>query len=113
MITGAHILLSSKDANADRAFLRDVLEFKHIDIGDGWLIFALPPSEVAVHPAEHAQHELFFMCDDVEQTVAKLVSHGAPCTKIEDTGWGLLTRVTLPSGAAIGIYEPKHARVEN
>ncbi len=113
MITGAHVLLSSKNAEADRAFLRDVLELKHIDIGDGWLIFALPPSEIGVSSADLPQHELFLICDDIEQTTAKLASHNTPCAEIEDAGWGLLTRITLPSGATLGIYEAKYTRIKN
>ncbi len=111
MIKGVHTMFYSSDADGVRAFLRDKLGFSFTDVGGGWLIFALPPSEVAVHPAErNAHHEMYLMCDDVEQTVAKLTSHGVTCTGIEDTGWGRLTKVTLPSGATIGVYEPKHAR---
>ena len=112
MIDGAHVVLYSSDADADRAFLRDVLGFPHVDVGDGWLIFALPPSEVAVHPAAENGHELFFMCDDVEATVAELTARGVACSDIEDAGWGRLMRATLPGGMAIGIYQPRHARPE-
>lgn len=110
MITGAHIILYSQDADADRAFLRDALGFDHVDAGDGWLIFALPPSEVAVHPAEAGgSHELFLMTDDVQAAVAKLTAAGTACEPIEDAGWGLLTYLKLPGGGRLGLYQPRHA----
>ena len=111
MINGAHVILYSKDAEADRAFLRDTLSLPHVDVGDGWLIFGLPPSEVAVHPAEESgRHELFFMCEDIDELVATLAIRGIPFGDIHDQPWGRLVRVTLPGGGAVGIYEPKHER---
>ena len=110
MITGAHMIIYSTDAEADRAFFRDVLKFPHVDAGDGWLIFALPPAEVAVHPAEeNGKHEIYLMCDDVEATVRHLESRGIASTPVSDQGWGLLTEVTLPGGGKLGLYQPRHA----
>ena len=110
MITGAHAIISSTDADADRAFLRDVLGFPSVDAGDGWLIFALPPAEVAVHPAdENDRHELYLMTDDVEALVASLEGEGIAASPIADRGWGLLTQVTLPGGGTLGVYQPRHA----
>ena len=111
MITGAHAVLFSRDAEADRAFLRDVLGLGHVDAGGGWLIFALPPAEAAVHPAEagEGEHRLYLMCDDVEATVADLRSRGAELAgPVSDEGWGLLTAIKLPGGGELGLYEPRH-----
>ncbi|MEU2430858.1 VOC family protein [Streptomyces sp. NPDC007861] len=112
MINGAHLIIYSRDAEADRAFLRDVLGYPHVDAGGGWLIFKLPPAEVAVHPVEGAEtHELYLMCDDVEATVAELTARGVEFTQpVTDAGWGLLTRLRLPGGGEVGMYEPRHAR---
>jgi len=109
-ITGAHAIVYSTDAEADRAFLRDVLGFRSVDAGDGWLIFALPPAEVAVHPGdENDLHELYLMTDDVEALVASLKGRGIVASPIADRGWGLLTQVTLPGGGALGVYQARHA----
>src|SRR4026209_2140853 len=109
MIFGAHVIVYSKDAAADRAFFRDVLGFSSVDAGRGWLIFALPPAEVAVHPAErNGKHELYFMCDDLDATIADLTGRGVPCSKIEQAGWGSMTSITLPGGGKVGIYQPRH-----
>ena len=111
MIVGAHAILSSTKPEADRAFLKDVIGFPSVDVGGGWLIFGLPPSEVAVHPAEkNDEHELFLMTDDVDRLVASLGQKGFPCAPVQNVGWGLLTRVTLPGGGTLGIYQPRHAR---
>jgi catechol 2,3-dioxygenase-like lactoylglutathione lyase family enzyme len=112
VINGAHVILYSTDAEADRAFLRDVLGYPHIDAGGGWLIFKLPPAEVAVHPAEgDAKHELYLMCDDVEATVAELTAKGVEFAEpIIDQGWGLLTSIRLPGGGQIGLYQPRHEK---
>ena len=113
MINGAHAIIYSKNAEADRAFLRDIVELPNVDVGDGWLIFGLPPSEVAVHPGdENEVHELYFMYDDVEKLVVALTQRGYACDPVRDQGWGLLTQVTLPGGGKLGIYEPRHARPE-
>lgn len=111
MIVGAHSIIYSKKPDADRAFLRDVLGFPNVDVGGGWLIFGLPPSEVAVHPAgENDVHELYLMCDDVEAFVAAMKKRRISCGRVQDAGWGRLTHVTLPGGGKLGVYEPRHAR---
>ena len=110
MITGTHSILYTTDADATRAFLRDVLGFAWIDSGDGWLIFALPPSELAAHPADAPRHELFLLCDDVSATVEELRAKGATITApITDQGWGLLTSIEVPGAGPIGLYQPRHA----
>ena len=111
MIIGAHSILYSKDPDADRAFLRDVLGFPHVDVGGGWLIFGLPPSEVAVHPAEASgRHELYLMCDDVEAFVREMAARNVACGPLTDLRWGLLTELVLPGGGKLGVYQPRHAR---
>lgn len=111
MITGTHAILYSTDADATRAFLRDVLDLASVDSGDGWLIFALPPAELAAHPADAPRHELFFLCDDIEATVADLAAKGVEITgPVTDEGWGLLTSIAVPGAGRIGLYEPRHAR---
>src|SRR5215468_7414956 len=103
MITGAHSIIYSTIPDADRAFLRDVLKFPSVDVGHGWLIFGLPPAEVAVHPSERNDvHEFYLMCDDVEALVAELGGHGVKCTAVQNQGWGMLTEVTLPGGGKLG-----------
>ena len=110
MISGTHIVLYSANAEADRAFLRDIFGFHHVDAGHGWLIFALPPAEVAVHPdQQNDKHELYFMCDDVKAEIAALTKKGVACSEVHEERWGWLTQVTLPGGGQIGIYQPKHA----
>jgi len=111
MVTGAHVILYSKDAERDRNFLRDVLGFPHVDAGHGWLIFGLPPSEVAVHPAErNGKHELYLICDDVKKLVAAMKAKRVSCSPIEEQRWGSLTHLTLPGGGKLGVYQPKHPR---
>ena len=111
MIIGAHSILYSKSPAADRNFLRDVLGFPSVDVGDGWLIFGLPPSEVAVHPSEKNDvHEFYLMSDDVEALIATLAQHKVACSPVRNLGWGLLTQVSLPGGGKLGIYWPRHAR---
>jgi catechol 2,3-dioxygenase-like lactoylglutathione lyase family enzyme len=111
MITGAHTVIYSTDAEADRAFFRDVLGFPNVDAGDGWLIFGLPPSEVAVHPAEESgRHELYLMCDNAETFVSEMAGKGFECESPKNVGWGVLTRFTLPGGGTVGVYEPRHER---
>jgi hypothetical protein len=113
MITGAHAIIYSTNPDADRAFLRDVIKLTHVDVGHGWLIFGLPPSEVAVHPAEkNGDHALYLMCDDIEAFVAEMNTHGIACGPVQNQGWGLLTQLTLPGGGALGVYQPRHARPE-
>ena len=109
MISGAHVILYSKDAEADRAFFRDTLEFASVDAGHGWLIFALPPAEAAFHPADHnGKHEIYLMCDDLPSEMARLREKGVVCSPVHQERWGSLTSITLPGGGAIGLYEPKH-----
>jgi catechol 2,3-dioxygenase-like lactoylglutathione lyase family enzyme len=109
MILGAHVVVYSKDADADRAFFRDVLGFKYVDAGHGWLIFALPPAEAAVHPDEESdRHELYFMCDDLNAEMSALNEKGVTCSKIQETRWGSIARIRLPGGGQIGLYQPKH-----
>ena len=111
MLTGAHSIIYSADAEADRAFLRDVLGLKGVDAGGGWMIFGLPPAEVAVHPGERDDgHELYLMCDDVAAFVAEMKAKGVACGPVQDLRWGRLTEVTLPGGGKLGVYEPRHAR---
>ena len=108
MIFGAHVIVYSKDAAADRAFLKDVLGLRHVDAGDGWLIFALPPAEVAVHPSEAERHELFFMCDDLAAEISALRTRGVECSEVHEARWGSLTNIRLPGGGEVGLYQPKH-----
>jgi catechol 2,3-dioxygenase-like lactoylglutathione lyase family enzyme len=110
MINGAHVILFSGDADADRAFIRNVLGFAGVDAGGGWLIFKLPPAEVAVHPTDGAtKHELYLMCDDIERQLAELSAKGVEVARpVSDEGWGLLAAIRLPSGAELPLYEPRH-----
>lgn len=111
MINGAHMVVFSSDSEADRSFFRDVLDLPAVDAGGGWLIFGLPPSEVAFHPAEgKARHELYLMTDSIKSFVEGMSEHGISCDAIDDQGWGLITRVKLPGGSWLGVYEPRHAR---
>jgi hypothetical protein len=110
MIHGAHVILYSKDANADRAFFRDVLKYPFADAGHGWLIFALPPAEVAVHPSDaNDVHQLYLMCDDVHAFIAEMKELNVACTSIHEERWGSLTSLILPGGGKLGVYQPKHA----
>ncbi len=113
MITGAHSIIYSTNAEADRAFLRDVLKLNHVDVGHGWLIFGLPPAEVAVHPAEeNDRHEFFFMCDDLATFGAEMTRNKIACEPVQDLRYGLVTHFTLPGGGKVGVYQPRHARPE-
>ncbi len=110
MITGAHAIIHTKNPDGVRAFFRDVLEFSSVDAGDGWLIFALPPAELAAHPAADASHhELYLMCDDIHATVDQLATKGVEFSRpISDERWGLITAIKMPDGGELGLYEPKH-----
>jgi catechol 2,3-dioxygenase-like lactoylglutathione lyase family enzyme len=110
LITGAHAVIFTTDAERDRAFFRDVLEFPSVDAGGGWLIFALPPAELAAHPAdEDGRHELYLMCDDIHATVAELKRKGVEFSRsVSDEGFGQLTAIRLPGGGDLGLYEPSH-----
>ncbi len=109
VISGAHVIVYSKDAEADRAFFRDVLGLASIDAGHGWLIFALPPAEAAFHPAEeNDRHELYFMCADLKAEMSALARMNVVCSPVHEERWGSLTRISLPGGGQVGLYQPKH-----
>jgi len=109
MISGAHVVIYSNDADSDRAFFRDVLKFPAVDAGRGWLIFALPPAEVAMHPAEEkASHELFLMCQDLKAVLSALQANDIQFEVPTEARWGTIVHVQLPSGTRIGLYQPKH-----
>jgi predicted enzyme related to lactoylglutathione lyase len=109
MLTGAHTIIHTSDPEADRAFFRDVLGFEHVDAGGGWLIFALPPSEVACHPSEQARNELYLMCDELDGTIAELRDRGADVSDdISEERWGRLASIRMPGGGELGLYEPHH-----
>lgn len=109
MISAAHIVVYTKNAEADRAFFRDVLGFKSVDAGHGWLVFALPPGEVAFHPSdENGAHELYFICDDLKAEMASLAKKDVKCSQVQEARWGSITKMRLPGGGAVGLYQPKH-----
>jgi catechol 2,3-dioxygenase-like lactoylglutathione lyase family enzyme len=109
MISGAHVTVYTKDPEADRAFFRDVLGFNSVDAGHGWLIFALPPSEVAFHPSgKNGPRELFFSCDNLKSEMAVLAIKGVTCSAVHEERWGSSTRLLLPGGGKVGLYQPKH-----
>jgi catechol 2,3-dioxygenase-like lactoylglutathione lyase family enzyme len=111
MINGAHLVVHSQDANADRAFFRDVLGFPSVDAGHGWLIFGLPTAEAAFHPAEtNDRHELYLMCDDLRSEMAALRAKGVECSEVMELRWGSVTKISLPGGGEIGLYQPKHPK---
>ncbi len=109
MITGAHAIIYSKNPEADRNFLKNVLKLSHIDAGGGWLIFELPPTELAVHPSDkNNRHEFYFICDDIQGFRAEMEQSNIDCSEVKDEGWGLLLNITLPGGGELGIYEVRH-----
>ena len=110
MISGAHVMIFTADEQADRAFLRDVLEIPSIDSGGGWLIFKLPPAELGVHGGENGFHQLYLICDDAEAFVARMRDKGVATDAIEEQDWGRCAGVTLPGGGKLGVYEARHAR---
>jgi catechol 2,3-dioxygenase-like lactoylglutathione lyase family enzyme len=110
VISGAHVILFTPAAEATRRFLRDALGLASVDAGGGWLIFALPPAEVAVHPAEVPSHELYLMCDDLVATMARLAAAGAKFGPVHEERWGRVTVMTIPGGAQLSIYQPSHPR---
>lgn len=111
MIIGAHSIIYSKKPDADRAFFREILEFPYVDVGEGWLIFRLPPAEIAIHPsAKTNTQEIYLMCDNIQNFIVEMREYKIKCTKVKDQGWGLLTHLTLPGGGKLGVYEPKHER---
>src|SRR5262245_37125484 len=114
MLIGAHTIIYSTRPEKDRAFLRDVLKLPHVDVGDGWLIFGVPPAEVAVHPSQKNDlHEFYLMCEDAEAFAQEMREHGIGCGAVTDMGWGRLVQVTLPGGGKLGVYEPRHGRPES
>lgn len=108
VVFGAHLVLYSQDAEADRQFLTDTLGLDSVDAGHGWLIFSMPPSEVAVHPAQASGTELYLMCDDLPTEIASLAARGASCSAIEEAPWGSITKIALPGGGELGLYQPRH-----
>ena len=103
------MIVYSKDAEADRAFFRDVLGFASVDAGHGWLIFAMPPAEAAFHPSDaNDVHELYFMCEDLKAEMAALAEKGVRCSDVQEARWGSITKIQLPSGGQVGLYQPKH-----
>ena len=113
MITGVHTIIYSKNAEADKAFFRDVLKLTNVDVGHSWLIFGLPPSELAVHPSSDSEHhEIYLMCEDINIFVQQMSEQKVVCSEIQNQGWGLLTELTLPGGGKLGVYQPRHARPE-
>ncbi len=113
MLSGAHIILFSTNAEADRRFLQEVLGLSGVDAGQGWLIYGLPPAEVAVHPGqENDAHELYLMCDDAQAFIGEMARRGVSCPAAQNRGWGVVTSVPLPGGGKLGVYEPRHPRPE-
>ena len=113
MISGVHVIICSTNAEADRAFLRDVIGFKSVDAGHGWLIFGLPAAEAAFHPSEaDTHHKLYLMSDDVRAEIDALRSQGVRCSELVEARWGSITTIQLPGGSEIGLYQPKHPRPE-
>ena len=111
MINGGHIIIYSKDADADRAFIKNVLKFPFVDVNNGWLIFKLPPTEVAVHPSdENDLHEFYLMTDDLDLEIRSLQKAGVTCDAVSQQGWGRSTRIQLPGGGTLGLYQPRHQR---
>lgn len=111
MIIGAHTIIFSKDPEADRNFLKQVLHLPYVDAGDGWLIFSLPPAEVAVHPYERNNvHQIYLMCDDLEDFMTEMKLGGIACDAVVEAEWGQLTYITLPGGGKLGVYQPRHIR---
>jgi len=111
MVNGAHVIIYSKDAAADRAFIKNVLKFPFVDVNNGWLIFKLPPAEVAVHPSdENDLHEFYLMTDDLDLEIRSLQKAGVTCDAVSQQGWGRSTRIQLPGGGTLGLYQPRHQR---
>jgi hypothetical protein len=111
MLIGAHSIIYSKNPEGDRTFFRDVLNLPNVNVGKGWLIFGLPPAEVAIHPSDKNDiHEFYLMCNNVEQFVSEMKKHGITCSSIQNQGYGLFTKLTLPGGGKLGVYQPRHKR---
>ena len=110
MINGAHVMIFTRDEQADRAFLRDILQIPNIDSGGGWLIFKLPPAELGVHQGENDFHQIYFICDDIEAFVARMAEHGVETSRISQQQWGRSVTVSLPGGGHLGVYQASHPR---
>lgn len=109
MITGVHTIIYSKNSEADKAFFRDILKLTNVDVGDGWLIFGLPPSELAIHPSSDSDHhEIYLMCDDITAFVLQMNQQKIACSEIQNLRWGQLVQLTLPGGGKLGVYQPRH-----
>jgi catechol 2,3-dioxygenase-like lactoylglutathione lyase family enzyme len=109
MISGAHVVIYSRNAKADREFFRTILKFSYVDVGDGWLVFALPPAELAVHPGtRNGSHELYLICDDLKKTIKELKQKKVTFSTPKEQRWGTIVRVNLPGGGKLGLYQPKH-----
>jgi len=116
MINGVHSILYAQDVEKVRAFFSDVLMLKHVDVGHGWLVYALPPAELGVHPAEDADGfrcEMYLMCDDIAQAVTELKAKDVECSEIMDRGWGLMSMIKVPGGGQLGVYQPRHLTAIN
>jgi len=111
MINGGHVIIYSKDAEADKAFIKNVLKFPYVDVKQGWLIFKLPPAELAVHPSgENNLHEFYLMTDDLELEIGNMKKAGVRCDPVSEQGWGRSARIQLPGGGTLGLYQPRHQR---
>ena len=112
MIIGTHIVIASKDPNADFTFFRDVLKLNSVDAGGGYMIFGLPPSEASIHATEGKvpSHEIFLLCEDVKAFAEEMKNQNVQCSEIKDAGWGFIVGITLPSGAPLNVYQPRHQR---
>jgi hypothetical protein len=111
MFTGAHCIIYSTKPEEDRKFMRDVLKFPNVDAGGGWLIFGLPPAEVAIHPSKKNNvHEFYLMCDDIDEEINHMKSLKIKCSKVQRQPWGLMTKLRLPGGGSLCIYQPLHMR---
>lgn len=108
MIIGVHALIYTKHADAVRAFFRDVLDAPRVDAGHGWLIFALPPAELGIHPENHESHELYLMCDDIDRTLVEMKAKGVDAGPVSEQGWGRMASLTIADGVTLGLYEPRH-----
>lgn len=110
MIIGAHVMVQSSNDVADKAFFKDVLKLPNVDAGGGFLLFGVPPTEIAVHEGRGGAHELFLMCENIESFLAEMSKRGISSTPAQNQGWGILSQITLPGGGALGVYQPLHKR---
>jgi hypothetical protein len=110
MIIGAHVMIQSSNDAADKGFFRDVLKMPSVDAGGGFLLFGVPPTEIAVHGGSNGSHELYLMCDDVAKFISDMAARGLSATPAQNQGWGIVTQLTLPGGGKLGVYQPQHKR---